>query len=106
MTASALPRQNANLVHYSGFSEDELLPAAQLMVNYILRPREKQAESFVKKYASKKYMKASTYSRDWAVGRYRDDGIMADAPKGGELRFDINTMRAERAILEESDEDL
>lgn len=100
------PSQNANLVHYSGFSEDELLPAAQLMLNYILRPRDKQAESFVKKYASKKYMKASTYSRDWAVGRYRGDGIMADAPKAGELRYDVNAMQHQRAILEDSDDDL
>lgn len=75
------------------------------MLNYILRPKEKQAESFVKKYASKKYMKASTYSRDWATQRYRDDGVMGEAPKGSELRYDIESMKAERQILDDSDEE-
>lgn len=82
--------QNANLVHYSDFSELELLPAAQLMLNYILRPVEKQADCFVKKYASKKYMKASTYVRDWAISRYREEGApCAGATKGFELEYEL-----------------
>ena len=89
------PLQNCNLVHYSSFSEEELLPAAQLMVNYILRPAEKQAECFVKKYASKKYMKASTYVQDWAVTRYTGDGLRSNAPRGGELAYDVKMTEEE-----------
>ena len=65
------------------------------MVNYILRPAEKQAECFVKKYASKKYMKASTYVSDWAVNRYTGDGLRSAAPRGGELAYDVRISKEE-----------
>lgn len=49
--------QNANLEHYSTYPEHQLIPTANLMLNYILRPP--KHESLNKKYASKKFMKVS-----------------------------------------------
>ena|ERR1700733_3487982 len=50
-------------MHYSGWDEAGLLPVAQLMLTYLLRAV--KHESFYKKYAAKKYMKVSTYVREW-----------------------------------------
>ncbi|KAF8503014.1 A/B/D/E cyclin [Hysterangium stoloniferum] len=44
-----------NLAHYSGYSEKKILPVADLMLNYCLRPE--RHENFVQKFASKKYSK-------------------------------------------------
>jgi hypothetical protein len=49
--------QNANLAHYSGYSESMIIPTANLMLNYILRPI--KHESFFKKYAGRRYLKVS-----------------------------------------------
>ncbi|KAH9941167.1 cyclin-like protein [Epithele typhae] len=53
-----------NLAHYASYRESDLIPTANLMLNYVLKPVEH--ESFFKKYASKKYMKASVFVHDWA----------------------------------------
>lgn len=50
-------RQTPNLAHYSGYSESALVPTANLMLNYVLKPI--RHESFHKKYAGKRYYKAS-----------------------------------------------
>ncbi|KAG4032323.1 hypothetical protein MFRU_007g02300 [Monilinia fructicola] len=52
------------LTHYSGYSEDEIEPVFQLMVDYLARPV--THEAFFKKYASKKFLKASILTRQWA----------------------------------------
>ncbi|WWD21483.1 hypothetical protein CI109_105969 [Kwoniella shandongensis] len=57
-----------NLVHYSTYSQEELLECAQVMLDFILDPEFNDTSSFYKKYASKKHMKASVYVRDWATG--------------------------------------
>lgn len=41
--------QNANLVHYSTYSEDEIRPCAQVMLDYILDPDFDESTSFYKK---------------------------------------------------------
>lgn len=65
--------QDANLVHYSGYTQDELLPTAQLMLDYVIRSStietnsnggnplrtlttdvEVEHPNFMKKYAGKK----------------------------------------------------
>lgn len=67
--------QDANLVHYSGYTEDELKPTAQLMLDYVVRSssladaataitmnplltalptNEPEHPNFIKKYAAKK----------------------------------------------------
>lgn len=87
-----------NLVHYSGYSEQELKPTAQLMLDYIVRTSpsltrwatnatgdgeienplesspadfEHEHPNFVKKYGAKKFFKASTAMRKWAENEYR-----------------------------------
>lgn len=86
---SLVTEQDANLVHYSGYSEDELKPTAQLMLDYVVRtsqrltawsqiaadtgevenplelnPEDHEYEhpNFIKKYGAKKVTK-STVSR-------------------------------------------
>lgn len=57
-----------NLVHYSGYSQDELMPVVHLMHDYI-KQKEIKYEAVYKKYAHKKYMKASIFCRSWAEKR-------------------------------------
>lgn len=45
----------ANLEHYSSYSESDLLPTANIMLNYLCR--KPLHDSFYKKYASRRYMK-------------------------------------------------
>ncbi|BGP57727.1 hypothetical protein JCM8202_002380 [Rhodotorula sphaerocarpa] len=88
---------DANLVHYSGYSEDELKPTAQLMLDYVVRtsqrltawsqiaadtgevenplelnPEDHEYEhpNFIKKYGAKKFFKASTSVRKWAESTF------------------------------------
>ncbi|KAJ1656213.1 G2/mitotic-specific cyclin [Dispira simplex] len=76
---------DANLDHYSGYTEVELQPCVQLMVDFIARPV--KHESFFKKYASKKFMKASLFAREWVsrqhpalVLTYSQGGAVANLP--------------------------
>lgn len=55
---------DATLVHYSGYAEDEIKPVFKLMVDYLRRPV--THEAFFRKYASKKFLKASILTRQWA----------------------------------------
>ncbi|KAM3502889.1 hypothetical protein MY11210_008922 [Beauveria gryllotalpidicola] len=52
------------LAHYAGYTEEELEPVVQLMVDYLAR--QVVHEAFFKKYANKKFLKASIISRSWA----------------------------------------
>lgn len=49
--------KTANLAHYSSYAESSLLPTANLMLNYILKPI--RHESFHRKYAGKRFLKVS-----------------------------------------------
>ncbi|KXS14303.1 hypothetical protein M427DRAFT_99746 [Gonapodya prolifera JEL478] len=55
---------DANLVHYSGYTEDKLQTATSLMLQY-LRQTPPRHEALFRKYASKKFMKASLFVKDW-----------------------------------------
>ncbi|KEY67492.1 hypothetical protein S7711_02412 [Stachybotrys chartarum IBT 7711] len=55
---------NSTFAHYAGYTEDEVEPVVQLMVDYIARPL--IHEAFFKKYACKKFLKASILARQWA----------------------------------------
>ncbi|KAL8929881.1 MAG: hypothetical protein Q9208_001025 [Pyrenodesmia sp. 3 TL-2023] len=55
---------DATIAHYAGYSEDEIEPVFKLMVDYLRRPV--AHEAFFKKYASKKFLKASILTRQWA----------------------------------------
>ncbi|KAF6757755.1 g2/mitotic-specific cyclin cdc13 [Ephemerocybe angulata] len=69
--ASGFEDWTANLAHYSGYKESALIPTANLMLNYILKPI--RHEAFRKKYAGKKFQKASVYMREWALQRWPGD---------------------------------
>ncbi|RDW94592.1 putative G2 cyclin-B1 [Coleophoma crateriformis] len=55
---------DATLAHYAGYTEKEIDPVFKLMVDYLARPV--THEAFFKKYASKKFLKASILTRQWA----------------------------------------
>ncbi|PLB55140.1 G2/mitotic-specific cyclin-B [Aspergillus steynii IBT 23096] len=52
------------LAHYAGYDEEEIEPVFRLMIDYLHRPV--CHEAFFKKYASKKFLKASILTRQWA----------------------------------------
>ncbi|CAG8618692.1 10589_t:CDS:2 [Paraglomus occultum] len=54
---------NNNLVHYSYYTEEELRPVVDLMVDFLRRPR--KSDAFERKYAAKKFLKASLFAREW-----------------------------------------
>lgn len=64
------------LVHYSTYSEQELLGTAEIMLDYCLRPV--AHPFFHKKYAHKKFMRASTYVIDWARSTFADAVVTDD----------------------------
>ncbi|KIO30129.1 hypothetical protein M407DRAFT_55418, partial [Tulasnella calospora MUT 4182] len=51
-------------IHYSGYREDQLIPHANLMVSYLLKPVEH--EEFHRLWSTKKNLKAATFMREWA----------------------------------------
>jgi hypothetical protein len=55
---------DATLSHYAGYTEAEIDPVFRLMIDYLHRPV--SHEAFFKKYASKKFLKASILTRQWA----------------------------------------
>ena len=52
---NVLSFQTPNLAHYSSYPESAIIPTANLMINYVLKPV--RHSSFFKKYAAKKFMK-------------------------------------------------
>ncbi|KAJ3567373.1 hypothetical protein NPX13_g6792 [Xylaria arbuscula] len=52
------------IAYYAGYTEEEIEPVFELMVDYLARPV--IHEAFYKKYASKKFIKASLVTRSWA----------------------------------------
>ncbi|KAI5301519.1 G2/mitotic-specific cyclin [Ascosphaera pollenicola] len=59
---------DATLAHYAGYTREEIWPVFRLMIDYLRRPP--AHEAFFKKYASKKFMKASITVRKWAKAYY------------------------------------
>ncbi|KAL9624934.1 MAG: hypothetical protein Q9160_000981 [Pyrenula sp. 1 TL-2023] len=55
---------DATLAHYAGYTEEEIQPVFDLMLDYLHGPV--THEAFFKKYASKKFLKASILTRKWA----------------------------------------
>lgn len=67
---------DANLIHFSDYTEEQILPVFRMMIDYLIRPVKHQA--FFKKYASKKFMKASLHARDWAKKNAKAHGVDTD----------------------------
>ena len=63
-------------MHYSGYSTQEIRPVVRLMIDYLAR-KEILHDAFFKKYAAKKYMKASIIVREWIRTEYSEDEITA-----------------------------
>ncbi|KAF2120644.1 cyclin-like protein, partial [Lophiotrema nucula] len=55
---------DATIAHYAGYTEQEIQPVLALMIDYLSQPV--VHEAFFKKYASKKFLKASIVLRRWA----------------------------------------
>lgn len=53
-------------VYYSHFCEEQLIPGACLLLERLIEPGF-EAQFVYKKYASKKFLKASIYARNWAL---------------------------------------
>lgn len=53
-------------VYYSHFTEKQLIPGANLVLEKLIEPGFEEQFVF-KKYASKKFLKASIFSRNWAL---------------------------------------
>ncbi|KAI5310664.1 G2/mitotic-specific cyclin [Ascosphaera atra] len=76
---------DATLAHYAGYTKEEIWPVFKLMIDYLRRPP--MHEAFFKKYASKKFMKASITVRKWAkvyfpvfMSENGYDAFMAEIP--------------------------
>lgn len=72
-------------MHYSTYSQGEILPTAQLMLDYVLRQiqlpnQEAEHPHFHKKYSAKKFYRASELVKTWCEDRYvlkRDAGLLS-----------------------------
>ncbi|PPR02262.1 hypothetical protein CVT24_011611, partial [Panaeolus cyanescens] len=60
------------LQHYSMYSEQELIPVAKIMLEYILT-YPVQHESLFRKYSSKRFFKCSVYLQQWAMDRWPEN---------------------------------
>ncbi|TIC89406.1 G2/mitotic-specific cyclin-B [Colletotrichum higginsianum] len=65
---------DATIAFYAGYTEDEIEPVIRLMVDYLARPV--VHEAFFKKYASKKFLKASILTRQWAKKSAEHFGVV------------------------------
>lgn len=91
---------SANHAHYSSYAESSIIPTANLMLNYILKPI--RHESFYKKYAGKRFMKVSILVREWALERWEEGEQMSLAAELPAIRA---RNRAERERLAGMDGD-
>ncbi|GLB39126.1 putative cyclin family protein [Lyophyllum shimeji] len=85
----------SNMEHYMTYSEAELLPTANIMLNYILEPI--QHESLYKKYAHKRYLKCSAFMRQWALERWPESTVVDLARDLPALKEDIRLEREAKA---------
>lgn len=59
--------QDETLEHYAGYTEEEIEPVVELMVDYLARPV--VHEAFFKKYASKKFLKGTRARSTGSMGQ-------------------------------------
>jgi hypothetical protein len=73
---------DATLVHYSGYTEEEIQPVLQLMIDYLSSPV--IHEAFFKKYASKKFLKGMSclfYCIDIIANVYQHPSSSVSGPR-------------------------
>ncbi|KAK0211508.1 cyclin-like protein [Armillaria fumosa] len=88
-----------NLAHYSTYSQSEIIPTANLMLNYILKPI--RHEQFYKKFARKQNMKASVYLRTWALQRWNEGSQVELQQELPALKAEIRQQRAMDELAKE-----
>ncbi|KAF9561445.1 hypothetical protein CPC08DRAFT_735564 [Agrocybe pediades] len=93
--ALGMEQWTPNLAHYSSYKESTILPTANLMLNYLLKPI--RHESFHKKYAGKRFYKSSVYMRDWVLDRWPENTQV-------DLAAELPRLKAEIKIQREIDE--
>ncbi|KAJ7695488.1 cyclin-like protein [Mycena rosella] len=91
-----------NLAHYSSYPESALLPTANLMLNYVLKPP--RHEAFHHKYAGKKFSKASVYMRQWALERWEEGTLVDLAEELTQLKNEIRAERVHEEVRVEQEE--
>ncbi|KAI9716435.1 MAG: hypothetical protein M1812_005330 [Candelaria pacifica] len=84
---------DATLAHYAGYNEEEIQPVFKLMVDYLHRPVDHEA--FFKKYASKKFLKASILTRHWAK-KYHS--FYLDESRGSESQGTLSQSTVPKSI--------
>ncbi|KDR72521.1 hypothetical protein GALMADRAFT_228812 [Galerina marginata CBS 339.88] len=101
--ALGMEQWTPNLAHYSSYRESQLIPTANLMLNYILKPI--RHESFHKKYAGKRYYKSSVYMRDWALNRWEESMQVDLVAELCRLKADIKIQREQEEAAQVGSED-
>ncbi|KIM42303.1 hypothetical protein M413DRAFT_444730 [Hebeloma cylindrosporum] len=84
----------ANLEHYTTYSEEELFPVANIMLEYIIT-EPVQHQSLYKKYAAKRYFRCSKFMYDWCRERWTENANVNIAKDLPQLKADIRDYRAE-----------
>ncbi|KAI0701965.1 cyclin-like protein, partial [Cytidiella melzeri] len=92
------PEWTPNLAHYSSYSESQIIPTANLMLNYILKAN--GHTSFFNKYARKKFLKASVFVQEWALSQWPENTQVSLKDELPGLKAMILAVR-ERDSLEE-----
>jgi hypothetical protein len=65
-------RQNANLIHYSGYTEEEMSETVALMLDFLSKPL--KYEAMYKKYSQRKFMKGAIFVKDW-IESHKSSGL-------------------------------
>ncbi|KAJ7657739.1 g2/mitotic-specific cyclin cdc13 [Mycena polygramma] len=84
----------ATLAHYAMYTEAEVVPEAEKMLRYILRPI--QHDAFYRKWAAKGNMKASVYMHEWALARWGESTKVNLAAELPALKREIRRERKAR----------
>ncbi|KJA26926.1 hypothetical protein HYPSUDRAFT_63692 [Hypholoma sublateritium FD-334 SS-4] len=96
--ALGMEQWTPNLAHYSSYKESTLIPTANLMLNYILKPI--RHESFHKKYAGKRFYKSSVFMREWSLDRWTENTQVDLAKELFRLKAEIKIERLAEEMLQ------
>ncbi|KAJ6542898.1 cyclin-like protein [Mycena capillaripes] len=92
---------------FAMYAEEDVLPVAGEMLRYVLRPI--RHESFYRKWAGKRNMKASVYMREWALARWEEGtkvDLVAELPAlKQEIRAHARKALAAREALTEEEKE-
>ncbi|KIY61705.1 A/B/D/E cyclin [Cylindrobasidium torrendii FP15055 ss-10] len=88
----------ANLAHYSSYSQSNMIPTANLILSYILKPV--RHDQFHRKYARKTNHKASEVMRQWALSRWPEGATVDLSEDLRQIKADIRQKRKEEELAE------